>query len=174
MKYDSGDMVTYYFIINDDGRNSAIQGWTDDKKLAKFYLKFHNCKRFSMKSLTKTIEEISAILDENNNDEIKIINITVRDHKNHNRVKYLSVPMTNTEFMFVNEECKSLMASVVNYAFIESAIPYLKNSYKKDLKMILLIDSIDSNIHGKTSAIIKEMAFDQLMILLQSFPDNFG
>lgn len=174
MKYDSGDIVTYYFIINDDGKNKMVQGWTDNKKLAKFYLEFHNCKRFSMKILTKTIEEIAILLEENNNDEIKVMNITIRDSKNHDRVKYASVPMTNTEFMFINEECKSLMASVVNYAFIESAIPYLKNSYMKDLKMILLLDSIDSTIHGKTSAIIKEMKFDQMMVLLQSFPDNFG
>ncbi len=174
MKYESGDIVTYYFIINDDGKNKLIQGWTDNKSLAKFYLKFHKCKRFSMKILTKTIEDISRLLEENNNDEIKIMNITVRDSKNRNRVKYISVPMTSTEFMFVNEECKSLMASVVNYAFIESAIPYLKNSYKKDLKMILLLDSIESNIHQKTSAIIKEMEFDQMVALLQLFPDNFG
>ena len=173
-KYDNGDLATYYFVINDDGKNQMVQGWTDDKDMVKFYMDFHNCKHFKLRVLTKPFDEIAKILDENANDEIQIRNITVRHPSKRHRVKYVAVPMTKTEFTFIEEECKSLMSGMVNYSFIDSALPYLKKKYKDDLKMTLLIESIGVTIHGKRSLIIEDIQFDQMMVFILSFHDNFG
>lgn len=173
-KYDDEDQVTYYFVINDDGKHRQVQGWTDDKDLAKFYMSFHNCKNFTLKSLTKTFSEMACILDENNQDEIQIKNIMTRDPKHHNRGIYVQVPLTQTEKLFIDAEVNSLMSSTVNYSFIESALPYLKKKYQDALKQILLTDAIGFAIHNKRSVFIESTQFDQMMILLYSFRSNFG
>lgn len=172
-KYQDDDLVTYYFVINNDGKNSTIQGWSDNKNMIKCYMEFHSCKRFHVKELTKTFEEIARILDENNNDEIKIFNITTRSKKHPHRVEYIPVPMTATEFSFVNSECQSFLSSMVNYTFIDSALPYIKERYKHDLKMTMLLDVIGSTVHAKHSKLIEEVQFDQLMVLLYLFNQNF-
>ena len=172
-KYQDDDLVTYYFVINDDGRNKMIQAWSDDKKMVKFYMEFHNCKRFYMKELTKTFDEITKILDENNNDEIKIFNLTTRSKKHPHRVEYVPVPMTASEFSFIDSECKSYLSSMVNYSFISSALPYIKERYKHDLKMTMLIDIIDSVVHAKHSKLVEEIQFDQLIAFLYLYNQNF-
>lgn len=174
MKYDDGDMVTYYFVVNDDGRNKMIQGWTDDKNLAKSYMDLHKCKNYKLKTITKPFEEISAILEDNQHDEIQIKNILIRNPKKHNRAKYIPTPITDTEWRYINEECRTLLSSMVNYAFLDTAIPYLKKKYKDDLKNILLIDSIGVTIHGKRSPVLERISLDQMIVLLYSFKDNFG
>lgn len=175
-KYEDDDIVTYYFVINDDGENRMIQGWTDNKDLAKFYMMFHKCKNFKLKALTKTFYEITKILEENNNDEIEIHNITTRDpkKKNKNGTKEISVPMTRTEVMYITEECRGLVASMVNYSFIDSAMPYLKKKYQDVLKGIMLADAIKASVHNNRSNLIENMQFDHLELLIHSFPGNFG
>ena len=74
-KYQPGDIVTYYFIIKEFDGNKIIQGWTDNKELAKFYMDFHKCKKFKIKTITDSIEEINKIREENWNDEIKLFHI---------------------------------------------------------------------------------------------------
>lgn len=174
MKYDEGDLATYYFVINDNGVDRIIQGWTDNKDLANSYMEFHKCKNYKLKTVTKNIEEISEILEDNKHDEIQIKNIVIRHPKHPSKMKYVPAPITETEWRFINEECKTLLSSMVNYAFLNSAIPYLKGKYKEDLERILLIDAIRVTIHGKRSPILESVQLDQMMVLLYSFKDNFG
>ena len=144
-KYQPGDTVTYYFIIKELDREKIIQGWTDNKEIAKFYMEFHKCKNFKLKSITNSIEEITKILEENWNDEIKPFHIITR---NRNRGKHdddyitICIPATDTEVRFIREETSTFMTSRINYSLINDAFPYLKNKYQNDLQSIFLPDVI--------------------------------
>lgn len=175
-KYDEGDLATYYFVVNDDGNNKQIQGWTDNKALARYYMEFHNCKRFRLTSLTKPIEEIAKILEENNNDEIQIRNVLVRNPKGKKgkNAKYIQIPVTGTESAFINEESAMFLASTQNYSYLDSAIPYLKKKYRDAIEAVFLSDVIKKVIHNQNPRSITEIELDQLSVLLKLFPDNFG
>ena len=47
--YSEGDQITIYCITFEDTRETITHAWTDDKELAKWYLKFHNSKRMKLK-----------------------------------------------------------------------------------------------------------------------------
>lgn len=179
-KYENGDICTFYFVIREDKIKDIkiVQGWTDDKKLAEFYMEFHKCKNFKLKTVTNKIEEINKILNENYNDEIKICNIMVRNtdpkRKKGEEAKMIIIPATETEVTFINAETNTFMASRVNYSFMNEAIPYLKKKYRDALKSIFLVDIINHELHSKDSAVLQEFNFDQLSILFRSFPENFG
>lgn len=177
-KYEPGDIATFYFIINEiDSDDKIIQGYTDNKDLAKYYMEFHKCKKFTLKSMTKTIEDISVILEENRNDEIKIYNITIRDpkHKDGRNTKMISIPATDTEMRFLNEETKTYFSSHICYTLLNEAKPFMKRKYQEALDTILLQKVIDVNINAKPPAkILINSELDQLMLLFRSFSDNFG
>ena len=46
--YSEGDQITIYCITFDDTHETITHAWTDDKELAKWYLKFHNSKRMKL------------------------------------------------------------------------------------------------------------------------------
>lgn len=175
-KYESGDIVTYYFIIKEDFDGNSIQGWTDVKDLAKFYLEFHKCKKFVLKSTTTSIDEMFKILEEALHDEIKVYNIIVKDPNKTKKsnFKIMSIPATETEFMFINEESNTYMASRVDYGYLNGSIPYLKDKYLRAIKNIFLNNVIDNVLHNKKSEFTNSVEFDSLMVLFKSFPDNFG
>ena len=77
MRYESGDIATYYFVIYDDGNNKTIIGWSDNKKIIKAYMELHKCKKFKLKEYTAPIDKIGKLLDENINDEIRLINVGI-------------------------------------------------------------------------------------------------
>ena len=177
-QYEPGDIVTYYFIIMNDNGNKRIQAWTNRKELAKFYYEFHNCKNFSIKKITKTIEDMRRILEENANDEIMIANINIKNHERSGKkdpeTVMISIPATRTEMTFINEETSSFMLSQVRYSYLDSAIPYLKNKYQKALNDIFLPAVIKKVCYNKESAITQSLYMDHLMVLYRSFPDMFG
>ena len=176
-KYQPGDMATYYFVIKEINGNKSIQGWTDNKEIAKFYMEFHKCKNFRLKNITNTIEEITKILEENWNDEIKLFNVITRNRNRGKRDEdYITIciPATQTEVTFIREETATFMTSRINYSLINDAIPYLKSRHQKELQSIFLLDIIKKVIYSKNSKISQSLEFDQLMILYRSFPENFG
>lgn len=176
-KYEEGDIVKFYFVIKkDDKNNKIIQGWTDNKNIAKFYLEFHNCKDFTLKTMEGSIEDIYQVTEENLHDEIKLYNINVKDYdkKGNDTVKSICIPATETEFRFVNEETNTFLLSRIRYSYINSAIPYLKNKYQEALNDIFLNDIINKVIYERRSKIVESIEFDQLMVLYRSFSDNFG
>lgn len=173
-KYEKGDLATFYFIIVEENNNSRIQGWTDEKVLAESYLEFHKCKKFKMKSITKSIDEIYKILEENVHDEITIHNLIVKDRDKPGKVKTIPVPVTETEYTFIREETNTFMTSMIDYGYLNSVIPYLKKEYIKALKSIFLLPVINHVVHNKPSELTTYMQCDELGVLFRSFPENFG
>lgn len=176
-KYEHGDIATYYFIVIEDSDIKRIQAWTDKKELAKVYLEFHNCKNLVMKSMTKSIDEIAKILEENWNDEIQIVNITIKNREKHKKGKEtitVAVPITKTEGVFINEECANFLIQNVRYSYLNTAIPFLKGKYQRALNDILLWPVIKKVCDNKQHPILEQVEMDQLLILFKSFPDMFG
>lgn len=171
-RYERGDSATFYFVI--DTERSNVVGYSDIKDLVDFYMQFHNCKRFKLKKLSDTIDRIIPIIEENNNDEIKLYNITTRDPKNHKKSKIIQIPATGTEINFINEETADLMSSRIAYSEINLLIRYLKKKYQRALKDIFLVDCISKIIYSKNSYVLSNIEYDQLIILLRSFHENFG
>lgn len=172
--YEKGDIATFYFIIAESNNDSRIQGWTDEKVLAESYIEFHKCKSFKMKSITRPIEEINKILEENIHDEITIHNLIVKDPDKPGKVRTIPVPVTETEFTFIREESNTFMTSMVDYGYLNTVIPYLKKDYIKALKSIFLIPIIHLVVNNKQSEITSLIQFDELGVLFRSFPEYFG
>ena len=176
-KYQPGDIVTYYFIIKEFDGNKIIQGWTDNKELAKFYMDFHKCKKFRIKTITDSIEEINKIREENWNDEIKLFHIITRNrnkkHKDEDSIT-ICIPATETECQFIRDESNTFMSSRINYSYINDAIPYMKNKYQKVLQSIFLTDIIRKTVYSQNMKFAEMIEYDDLMILFRSFPENFG
>ena len=59
LRYEPGDIATFYFIIKEDGNNKEIKAWSDKKQLVEFYMDFHKCPKFRLKKITKPIEVLS-------------------------------------------------------------------------------------------------------------------
>ncbi len=176
-KYDIDERCTFYFIVYDDDDMKRIQAWTDKKEYAKIYMDFHRCRNYKMKSITKRFDDMMNILNENYHDEINLYNISVRndkDHKKGKETKIITVPLTSTEQLLINDESVSFMASRVDYSFINEAFHYLKDKYQKVLKTIYLKDVMEKVIYEKQSLFTNAVQVDELMILFRSFPDHFG
>lgn len=177
-RYDPEDIMTCYFVVLDDGKNRQIRGWTDSKPLAEAYMEFHSCKGMRLKSLTKKFEDMVDILNENNNDEIQIFNITIRDpekkKKHQDNTKRISIPATDVEMMFIRDEGASFMYTTISYSYIFSAFPYLKNKYQKALSQIFLTDVMDKVLHNRMSPLVQTIQIDQLSLFVRSFPEQFG
>ena len=170
--YERGDMVTMYVIIHHvDKQGSIIKAWTDDKDLAKIYMEFHQCKDFKLKRITRPIDQLMELINENNHDEISIINLTTRIR---NKQKTISVPLTDTERMFIQEEINTFFSSMINYSYLYETIPYLKNKYQRALQQLFLNDILKHVIANKPSAIAKHLEMDELKVLYRSFENSFG
>lgn len=172
-KYEHGDIATFYFVVISD-KEKRIQGWTDDKDLAKYYMDFHKCKRFILKEITRPIDEINKILEENLHDEIVICNIVVKSKEKKKGFDVIPIPATNTEILFINEEVNGFMTSYIDYGYLNQVIPYLDKEYQRALRDIFLSDIIKQVIHSKKSNIAMNIQYDQLSILFRSFPEYFG
>jgi len=177
-KYQSGDIATFYFVINHLDGKKIIQGWTDNKDLAKFYMEFHKCRTFEMKAITRPIDEIQKLCEENWNDEIKLFHIMTRNRnkkkKNDSETVMISIPSTESEFKYVRDESVNFVSTNVNYGLINDAIPYLKPKYQKILQSILLTDIIKKVIYNQQNRIADMIEIDQLVILFNTFTECFG
>lgn len=177
-KYEPGDIATFYFVVKEHGSEKIIQGWTDNKEIAKFYMEFHKCKYFKLKSVTNNIEEIYKItIEENMNDEIKLFHIITKNcgkHKKGESYGMVCIPATEVESTFIREEANAFMSSHVNYSLINDAFPYLKKKYQNILQSIFLPDVISKVVYNKNPRFTQEIEFDHLMILFKTFPENFG
>jgi len=174
--YYKGDMATFYFIIKEvPGEESYIKAWTDSKELARFYLKFHKCPYFRIKKITNTIEEIRKITGENHTDRISIGRLVTRDReRDDGSVTYISVPITDTEMDIVNHESMSFFSGRIKYNLMDKVIPSLKPKYRELMKEIFLPSVIKRTIHNQPNGCAEAIIMDQLMVLFQSFPDEFG
>lgn len=175
-KYEKGDIVTYYFIVLKIDNKPGIVGWSDDKDLIKSYMEFHKCKDYHLKEVTDTIDNIGKILEENIHDEIRLMNILIKDptKKHRDKMKYILVPCTDLQADFITSEQSCFLSARINYGFINSAFYYLKGKYRKALEDIFLMDVIDTVVNNRSNKITRNMKFDQLLILTRNFPEHFG
>lgn len=175
-KFDSGDIVTIYFVVTHGTSRTGIQAWTFEKTLADFYMEFHKCKHFKLKSMKGTIEEMYKITEENIHDEIAIYNLWTHDPKDPTSDKPVTipVPMTGTEYQHVNGECQSFMQNDIDYSLLSQGMDYMEPEYQKLLARTGLTDIIRYVIHNKQSKFVEGLQMDQLMVFARSFPDCFG
>ena len=134
LRYEPGDIATFYFIIKEDGNNKEIKAWSDKKQLVEFYMDFHKCPKFRLKKITKPIEEIRKITEESYHDEITIGHIRVRDReKKKGDVKLITIPATQNELNFLSEESSNFLSTSMEYSYLNGVIPYLKKKYREAL-----------------------------------------
>ena len=176
VEYSNDDVATYYFVVNEiSDTNKVIQAWTDNKYLAKSYMKFHNCSKFTLKKISQRVGDIKrSIEDEEYHLELGISQIYTRSEKDPSKGKWISVPVTGSEMYFINDESNTFFSSRIPYSYIEDVICHLKYKYQKALDDILLSSVIRKVIYQRGDKYIDNIELDGLMILLRSFPDNFG
>ena len=170
MRYESGDIATYYFVIYDDGNNKTIIGWSDNKKIIKAYMELHKCKKFKLKEYTAPIDKIGKLLDENINDEIRLINV---DIPKKNDLEYLIMPGTELENNYIKDESNNFLYTRINYSLINEAMPFLKDKYKKALEDIYIDHIIDALLFNKPNKISSNIIYNDLLILTRGFPERF-
>lgn len=170
---DPDEYCTFYFIIKYKDGEKSIQAWTDDKNLALSYMKFHNCKNFTMKKIRKLGKHMIEVLEENTHDEISLFNIGTRDTKHKYETKSITVPATQTEINFLNDESNTLASSLINYSIINNYIYYMKSKYQKALNNIGLVSCMNFVLHNNKSKFTSLIQFDQLLLLYRLFPENF-
>lgn len=172
-KHDPDDIVTTYFVLKKEGDKTIIQGWSEDKKMVEAYMEFHNCKKFRVKKVTMVAKKMAETYEENIHDEIDLFNITTRDQKHRCEVKSITIPATATEIQLLNDETNTLATSLIDYSFINGAVPYLKKKYRQALMDVGLLDFIKKILHNQRSKFVDIMQFDQLILLYRLFNDNF-
>lgn len=174
--YERGDIVTYYFVIMTDGDKRIINAWTDDKQLAKFYMEFHKCPKFTLKPVTKAAEEFVDVINDNALDEIKIHRIKIRnpDGSKKKPLKYVEVPMTENERGLIRTNSTDLMGFQVNYSLLNEMMPYLKGFYRKGLEMIMLPEAIKISCYSKSGRMWSQCELDELLLFYTSNPEVFG
>lgn len=177
VKYEKDDIATYWFVIKSSHGESNIQAWTDDKDMLEYYINFHKCKSFKVKKMTDTMQHIYQVINESVHDKIDIYNITIKNPnpKPGKEFKNIMIPMTETEMHFVNEECQTFCATRVPYSEVSKKIYMLKNKYQRALEGILFVATMRTVLAEESpNPILTSIAMDQLRILVESFPDNFG
>lgn len=179
-KYEEGDLVTYYFVVKDDHQNDMkiIKGWTDSKVLAETYIKLHNCPHYHLKKVTKTIEEIRRITEENHNDEIVPASVITRKRKKKGKhdqdFERITIVATQTEMDVMGSEYHTFMSGHVDYGYLNQVLPYLKKKYQSALNCFFLPSVIKKTCANHEDKKIQFIELDQLMILVKAFPDDFG
>ena len=173
-RYEPGDIATFYFVIRVEQNEKMVRGWTDNKQLLEFYMDFHKCPKYSIKKITKPIEEIHKITEENYHDEIVIGNIYTKDRDGKDDKKMIAIPVTSTELTFIATETNTSFSGLINYGYLNGVIPYLKGKYREGLSDIFLTSLIRKEVENKKDKYNQVIDFDQLMLLFRSFPDDFG
>ena len=171
-RYDYDDIITVYFVVNDRDGSPIIKAWSDEKEYCKVYMDFHRCKKYKLKSISDTADRIYSIIEENNFDEIGLYNITVHDPDGGS--KLISVPLTGTEYNFIQTETNEWMMSRIDYSLINAAKDYFKDRYQDALKRIHLNDVLDSVLNLNNNAFVETVELDELMVLVRSFSNEFG
>ena len=153
--------------------DNVIKAWTDKKKLATFYMEFHNCPRYILKTITKRIEDIVAITEENLHDEINIVNIYTRKNDKGDG-KLITIPATELEATIIREEANTFFQTKIDYSLLNEASGFLKEKYQRAFNKIFLTSIIRYVIHNKHDEVVQQINLDQLLVLIKSFPEDFN
>lgn len=172
--YDLKDQATFYFIILKGTLDNELRAWTDNKSLAEFYLKFHNCKKHELRKVTKPYKHIVPILNENINNAIEIMNIITTETKgSKKRAMTIQIPMTREELGLINDTTSTFCSNMVDYSDINEYMHKLKPKYQRAIVNIGLSDVVDHEVYNNRSEFTKSTDLDQLKLLFKLFPDDF-
>lgn len=176
-RYESGDVVTYWFVICTDRHGSRVQAFSDNKDLVKAYMEFHKSPDFEIKPMTDKIDTLAEIINENTHDEIQIANLRIRDPKakdGKNPMRLIQAPVTETELILLNDDTNNFLNSAIPYGYLNAAIPYLKDKWQEVLDDIFLPDVIRKVVHQQTTSRMADINLDQLMLMLKIPNAHFG
>jgi hypothetical protein len=172
--YEMDDIVTCYFVVKNEKDENRIVGWNNNKSMVDIYMKFHNCPKLKVKKVTKPLKELRYFTEENLHDEIIIANIITRDRNKKSAVPIvIQIPVTAVELRFIKEESNTFFSGRINYGYLNSAIPYLKNKYQKALSILLLNSIILKTVFDQRDRINERIELDELVILIKSFTNDF-
>jgi hypothetical protein len=171
--YDEDEFVTLYIVIKKDTAGNCIQAFSDDKDLVDIYMKFHNCSKFKMKIIKAPLRDMKDMISENRYDEITISNIKTRD-KNKDKMKYVQVPITESELRLLTEETNSFCGGHIGYTVLNDIFPYLKHKYQKALCRLNLDSLILKTVHNRHDEIIDNIEIDQLKLWLLWSQSDFS
>ena len=143
MSYSYDEKITIHVITynNPDDLRSAtdVVAWSQNKDLAKFYMKFHKCKYMKLKTITDYPKYIHEhIINNNINCEIQLAPLPSKKYNKNTNSEYFIVPVTELELTDLNEFSGLFCEGLIDYKIIHSYYPYLKKKYRKAIDLILL------------------------------------
>lgn len=172
--YTTDDQVTFYFIISEHSSSNEVKAWTDNKTLAEFYMEFHNCKRYRLRTVKKRYKEVVPILNENHNDEIEVVNlVTKSDNKKDDGYKIIQIPATTAEMSHIRDAQSTSCSTLIDYSNINKFITLFKKKYQKAFGDIGLTDTIKHEIYNKSTEFTDNLQLDGLRLLFRLFKEDF-
>lgn len=170
------DEITIYTTYTDDNRYELI-GWTKNKRLMKYFLKFHNCDKIKYEKCTGSFKEINEIINTHLIEEISIHPIRTKDLDGNGIDLY--APLTSIEYNDIYDETWFHRTGSVLYNEIGCYYKQLKQKYQDALN-ILFLDKVIALIEPGLN-LDDELCFrrcnierDMLMSLYMVEPELFG
>ena len=141
MSYSYDEMKTLYIVTYHNPNvklkfMTDIIAWSNNKDLAKFYMKFHKCKYMKLNKIQGYPKELVNIMNDNVNCEIFIAPLRTRN--SNDEIIFINVPVTDLEMTDIRSLSGFMNDTDINYRIIYEYYTYFKNKYRKALDMILL------------------------------------
>ena len=171
--YLEGDQIIIYCITFEDTRETITHAWTDDKELAKWYLKFHHSKRMKLKRIDTTYEDARDFISNYMYEQIKVGYLMTKHPRKKGSVT-IPFPVTDAERQFLDDEVADLCNGYVGYQTIYEMAPFLKRKWEsllmKDLQLYSVLEYVINNHIGKIEWIT---GMDEVRMLQMYMPDKF-
>ena len=177
MSYDPQDDEMTIYIAYVDSERYGLKGWTADKKLMKYFLKFHNCNKIKCKKYTDTIKNINEFINYNSIHEININRVRSKDMEGN--AIYLYVPTTLDEIGNIVDNSFYFTSSNIQFGLIEYIYNKLKPKYQSALNILLLNEIIKhiGESHSNPNNILKNNSYkierDMIASLYSIEPELF-
>lgn len=169
------EICEFWFVINMDKDGNYIQAWSDDKDMAEFYMAFHGTKRFKLRRVEDTLQNLNKMVNDYITSEIVLYNGVTREitGKKPWETTDVIIPTTKNEVDVISVERQNFMASTIGYGQLNDVFPILKKKYQEALKELYMWDVIKMVIHNKKSTIVQKIEFDDVRLMFKLLQDNF-
>ena len=171
--YSEGDQITIYCIMFDDDREVITWAWTDNKELAKWYLKFHNSKQMKLKRIDTIYEDARDFISNYMYEQIKVGYLMTKDPHNKGSIT-IPFPVTDAERQYLDDESADLCNGYVGYRTIYEMAPFLKRKWEsllmKDLQLYPILEYV---IHSHIGKIEWIAGMDEVCMLQMYMPEKF-
>lgn len=178
---DNYDKVTAYFVTEKSEHvkgNEQIIAYTTDKKQLKFFLEFLNNPKLKVRKMTLDAVNMLKFTEERcNEDRIIATNLMTKDpERGMHAHRWVVCPVTDAMMHAVSDIRDNLGEPMVNYFEISKWYGLLKDKYKKVLRTIGLEElmRIKVSYQNATSEFVNELKFDEIAILVKTYPLLFG